>query len=132
MSRGPFIIAKLGRRRLFMLHRFAVLAEKERRLISEHTKAALAAKKAQGAMLGNQASIRHAGQVGRGPSVTRPIASQPISCPLSGAFNHRDWIGMVAIAKLLKERGVRTARGGQWHVSSVANLLARANNCFAG
>ena len=32
-------------------------------------------------------------------------------------------IGMVAIAKTLNERGVRTARGWQWHVSSVANLL---------
>ena len=41
-------------------------------------------------------------------------------------------IGMVSIAKLLNERGIRTARGGQWHVSSVANLLARANNCAAG
>jgi 2,3-bisphosphoglycerate-independent phosphoglycerate mutase len=40
-------------------------------------------------------------------------------------------IGMVAIAKLLNDRGVRTARGGQWHVLSVANLLARANNCVA-
>jgi DNA invertase Pin-like site-specific DNA recombinase len=33
----------------FMLHLYAALAEKERRLISERTKAALAAKKAQGA-----------------------------------------------------------------------------------
>ena len=39
---------------------------------------------------------------------------------------------MVAIAKTLNERGIRTARGGQWHVSSVANLMARANNCAAG
>jgi len=39
---------------------------------------------------------------------------------------------MVAIAKTLNERGVRTARGGQWHVSSVANLLARANNARWG
>jgi hypothetical protein len=31
-----------------------------------------------------------------------------------------------AIAKALNERGVRTARGGEWHDSTVRNLLARA------
>jgi hypothetical protein len=36
----------------FMLHRFAALAEKERRLISQRTKDALAFKKAQGIRLG--------------------------------------------------------------------------------
>jgi hypothetical protein len=35
-------------------------------------------------------------------------------------------IGMVAIAEQLNQRGIRTARGGAWHVSSVANVLARA------
>ena len=37
-----------------MLHLYAALAEKERRLISERTRAALAAKKQQGASLGNR------------------------------------------------------------------------------
>src|SRR5436305_14983032 len=36
------------------LHLYAALAEKERRLIAERTKAALAAKKSAGASLGNQ------------------------------------------------------------------------------
>jgi DNA invertase Pin-like site-specific DNA recombinase len=36
-----------------MLHLYAALAEKERRLISDRTKAALAAKKASGIGLGN-------------------------------------------------------------------------------
>ena len=31
------------------------------------------------------------------------------------------------IARALNERGVRTARGGQWHASSVRNLLLRAD-----
>jgi hypothetical protein len=33
---------------------------------------------------------------------------------------------MVAIAVALNDRGVRTARGGRWHVSTVRNLLARS------
>jgi Recombinase len=34
--------------------------------------------------------------------------------------------GYGAIASLLNQRGLRTARGGQWHVSTVRNLLARS------
>src|SRR4051794_33382321 len=41
------------------------LAEKERRLISERTKAALGAKRAQGVKLGNPRNIRAAGELGR-------------------------------------------------------------------
>src|ERR1700743_3942499 len=48
-QRVPFIVAELGRDAdPFMLHLYAALAEKERRLISERTKSALAARKAQG------------------------------------------------------------------------------------
>jgi DNA invertase Pin-like site-specific DNA recombinase len=50
----PFIVAELGTEAdPFMLHLYAALAEKERALISARTKAALTAKKAQGAKLGN-------------------------------------------------------------------------------
>jgi hypothetical protein len=31
-----------------------------------------------------------------------------------------------AITRSLNERKIQTARGSRWHVSSVANLLARA------
>src|SRR5438067_5543761 len=65
-QRVPFIVAELGRDAdPFMLHLYAALAEKERRLISERTKAALAAKKAQGAKLGNPSNLELAGSAGR-------------------------------------------------------------------
>ena len=45
-QRVPFIVAELGRDAdPFMLHLYAALAEKERRLIAERTKAALAARR---------------------------------------------------------------------------------------
>jgi DNA invertase Pin-like site-specific DNA recombinase len=48
-QRVPFMVAELGRDiDPFMLHLYAALAEKERRLISERTRAALAAKRASG------------------------------------------------------------------------------------
>jgi DNA invertase Pin-like site-specific DNA recombinase len=65
-QRVPFIVAELGRDAdPFMLHLYAALAEKERRLISERTKAALAVRKASGSKLGNPINIREAGDMGR-------------------------------------------------------------------
>src|SRR5271167_4330007 len=53
-ERVPFIVSELGPDvDPFVLHLYAALAEKERALISARTKAALAAKKAQGVRLGN-------------------------------------------------------------------------------
>ncbi len=57
-QRVPFIVAELGADAdPFMLHLYAALAEKERRLIAERTRAALAVKKAAGARLGNRSNL---------------------------------------------------------------------------
>src|ERR1043165_8372070 len=65
-QRVPFIVAELGRDAdPFMLHLYAALAEKERRLIAERTRAALAAKRANGAALGNPRNAAQAAEVGR-------------------------------------------------------------------
>ena len=54
VQRVEFIACELGRvADPFMLHLFAALAEKERAMISQRTKAALAALKARGVKLGN-------------------------------------------------------------------------------
>src|SRR6476660_5154880 len=53
-QRVPFIVAELGADAdPFMLHLYAALAEKERRLMSERTRAALAVRKERGTKLGN-------------------------------------------------------------------------------
>jgi DNA invertase Pin-like site-specific DNA recombinase len=65
-QRVPFIVAELGADAdPFMLHLYAALAEKERRLISERTRSALAARKAQGAKLGNRSNAAEAAALGR-------------------------------------------------------------------
>jgi DNA invertase Pin-like site-specific DNA recombinase len=58
-QRVPFIVSELGADAdPFMLHLYAALAEKERRLISERTKAALGARKQFGTRLGNRTNAR--------------------------------------------------------------------------
>jgi DNA invertase Pin-like site-specific DNA recombinase len=65
-QRVPFIVAELGADAdPFMLHLYAALAEKERRLISERTRSALAQRKAQGARLGNPSNAAEAAARGR-------------------------------------------------------------------
>ena len=69
-KRVPFIVTDLGADAdPFMLHLYAALAEKERRLISERTRAALAARKATGATLGNRTNAADAAARGRGVSI---------------------------------------------------------------
>jgi DNA invertase Pin-like site-specific DNA recombinase len=129
-QRVPFIVAELGRDAdPFMLHLFAALAEKERRLISERTRAALQAKKASGARLGNPANLQEAGSLGRTAqraSADRFVANvlpQLVSVQRNGATS------LAEIAAALNERGVQSPKRGKWHRSAVRNLLARAKSC---
>src|SRR5437762_520443 len=65
-QRVPFIVAELWTDAdPFMLHLYAALAEKERRLIAERTRSALAARKAQGAKLGNRCNASETAALGR-------------------------------------------------------------------
>ena len=80
-QRVPFIVAELGRvADPFMLHLYAALAEKERRLISERTKAALAERKVQGAKLGNRSNPAEAAAAGHRALSVEADASRPTSC----------------------------------------------------
>jgi DNA invertase Pin-like site-specific DNA recombinase len=127
-QRVPFIVAELGRDAdPFMLHLYAALAEKERRLISERTKAALAAKKANGARLGNPRNIGAAGLYGRTIQVAAADQFAARLIPVIDAIKNTGAMSLEAITCALNERGVRPARGTRWYASSVANLLSRAS-----
>jgi DNA invertase Pin-like site-specific DNA recombinase len=126
-QRVPFIVAELDRDAdPFMLHLYAALAEKERRLISERTKAALAAKKASGIKLGNPRNIAQAGELGR--SVQTATADQFVAnlVPVVRAIQNSGATTLEAITQALNQRGIRTARGTKWYASSVMNVLERA------
>lgn len=131
MAKGvPFIVADLGIDvDPFMLHLYAALAEKERRMIGERTKAALKAAKARGQRLGWGSSQRTdlasavthsvAVRMAKADAHASSVASIIASSRKAGATT------LQAIADCLNARGVATSRGGSWHPSSVRNVLAR-------
>ena len=117
-QRVPFIVAELGRDAdPFMLHLYAALAEKERRLIAERTKAALAVRKASGTRLGNPTNLLDAGVVGRAAAkATADEHARGLLPVLRTIKAEGAWtVGAVTLA--LNERKIPTPRGARWHVS---------------
>jgi DNA invertase Pin-like site-specific DNA recombinase len=126
-ERVPFIVAELGAAAdPFMLHLYAALAEKERRLIADRTRQALAARKSHGAKLGNPRNAAHAAARGRDTQRAEADAFAAKVLPIIDALRRSGIRGMVSIADALNSRGVRTMRGGRWHPSTVQNLLRRS------
>ena len=124
--RVPFLVAELGPDvDPFILHLFAALAEKERSMIAARTKAALAAAKARGVMLGGPklAEARKAASVALSALADRQAAN---ALPVIREIQRAGTKSLRRIADALNARGITTPRGGKWHASSVRNALARA------
>jgi DNA invertase Pin-like site-specific DNA recombinase len=126
VQRVPFVVAELGADAdPFMLHLYAALAEKVRRLISERTKAALASRKTTGMKLGNPTNTAEAAAKGRKISADEADRFARTVLPLIASIQRTGINSLRGVAIALNNRGVRTARGGQWQVSNVRNLLRR-------
>ncbi len=115
-ERVPFIVTELGSGiDPFLLHLYAAIAEKERRLISERTKAALAATKAKGTKLGgfNRGSLE-----AQQRAAAQAAALAPVLAELAALGPHQ-------AAVELNKRGVATSSGGKWSATQVARVRAR-------
>ena len=123
--RVPFVVAELGADvEPFMLHLHAALAERERKVISERTIAALAAAKARGQALGNPKlaearAIANANHSAGADAFADSVAPAIREAQAAGAKTLRQ------IAAALNGRGIGTARGGKWEATTVANVLRR-------
>ena len=101
------------------LQLLAVFGEHERQLISERTKAALAAAKARGTILGANGARLAAQHRREARAFALSLAAPIQAARLSGAITMR------GIASYLNEAGVRSREGGQWHPASVSRLVRR-------
>jgi len=110
-QRVPFIVAELGAEAdPFMLHIYAALAEKERGMISDRTRAALAAKKAQGATLGNRTNLGEAQAKGATANRAGADAFAANLLPVVRQIQASGASTLGAIADAMNARGIRTAR----------------------
>jgi DNA invertase Pin-like site-specific DNA recombinase len=127
--RVPFIVTELGKDvDPFLLHIYAALAEKERSLISQRTKEALAARKAKGKRLGNRKNLPQAQATGRNRASIKAAQYASNVLPIIRDIQMSGVSSYYGIAEALNARGVRTARGGRWHATTVRNLLLRQND----
>ena len=111
--RVPFIVTELGvDTDPFMLHIYAALAEKERRMISERTKAALRAAKARGVVLGGMTSKSLEYQ-----QQARERAEQ-----LRDVFAELSDLSARKAAEALNARGIPTPEGGKWYATQVIRV----------
>ena len=128
VQRVPFLVAELGTDvDPFMLHIYAALAEKERRMISERTRAALQARKKQGALLGNRTNLPEAQVKGSARVAEDALRFAENVLPIIERIKASGITSMRGIAAVLDARGVRTARGGKWKAMQVGAVIRRTD-----
>ena len=109
----------------------ALVAEAEREAISRRTKEALGAAKACCVTLGNPngaSALRRVGKGGAALQATVHANADAFAAALAPVVSEIRAAGhstLRAVAAELNARGIRTRRGGRWHVSTVGHLLER-------
>lgn len=126
-----FVAADMPEANELTIHIMAAMAQHERKAISRRTREALAAAKARGTKLGGWRERKD-------KKPRRPVDNRlgtEARRAKAKAFNES--VGqaiaelraegvesLTAIARRLNEQGVRTSRGGRWHATQVARVLA--------
>jgi DNA invertase Pin-like site-specific DNA recombinase len=122
------------------VHVLAAVAEHEREMISQRTKAALAAAKARGSWisksgrlvdrLGNPngaRALRGCGNVAATAALSASADAHAAQVrPVIEAVRGEGFSSLHAISDELNRRGILTARGGKWYATTVRNTLARS------
>jgi len=126
-QRVPFIVADLGSNPdPFMLHLWAALAEKERKLIAQRTRDALARAKANGKQLGNRTNLTEAQASGRQVQVDQAQQRAANLIPVIREIQTAGCSTLREIAAVLNRRGIQTPRGGAWTAMAVKRVIDRA------
>jgi DNA invertase Pin-like site-specific DNA recombinase len=106
----------------------AMVAEEERRMISERTKAALAAAKRRGVVLGGYRGGKLTTKARKAGSAAGKAKADARAADLADTVKELQASGSAslrAIADGLDARGIPTAKGGKWAPTQVMRLLER-------
>jgi DNA invertase Pin-like site-specific DNA recombinase len=114
-----FVAVDMPHASRFVLHIMAAVAEHERQIIGERTKAALAAAKARGVRLGVNGAVLAERHKAEAIEYARRIGPAFSAAQEAGARTVRQ------IAERLNEMGVPSRQGGQWHPANVARTVRR-------
>lgn len=104
-----------------MLHILSAFVEHEREMISERTKAALAAAKARGVKLGQNGVVLAAQNKVAADKHAQLVHKHILDAISAGCTTYQ------AIANHLTSEGVKTADGGKWHPATVRLIMIRLN-----
>ncbi|WP_050596729.1 recombinase family protein [Mesorhizobium ciceri] len=118
MEKGvQLVVAEMPHATDFQLHIFAALAQEERRLISERTKAALAQAKLRGTRLGKNGAILAEENQRRADAFARSIVER-----LPAGWER---LAYSEVARSLNAKGIATATGKRFHAQTVKAVLNR-------
>ena len=128
-----FVACDMPNAREFELHIHAALAQHERRLISDRTRAALQAARARGIKLGGfrgrhlTDGERTAGRA-KAAAARSAVVQGRRDCllPLIAGMCQADAETLRDIAEALNERGITAPAGGRWHPTQVKRIMAPA------
>ena len=110
----------------FTLHIFAALAEQEAAMISQRTKAALAAKKARGESMGTPTNLTTAARAAGTAAIIANAAEHKANVQARQIIHllAAQDLTLAAIAQKLNVSGYRTRRGCMFHAKTVLRLQA--------
>jgi DNA invertase Pin-like site-specific DNA recombinase len=124
-----FVAVDMPQANRFTVHILAAVAEHEREMITQRTKAALQVAKARGVKLGRPNLTDEARAKGRERSRhVRAQAAEARACLIQGeieAIQRGGVTSLRGIATALNERGIPAARGGRWQANQVRLVLQK-------
>ena len=128
-SKVKFVACDMPEANELIVGVMAMIAQHERKLISERTKAALAAAKRKGTKLGNPNGARalrgHGNREATAAIKAKAHSFADDVAPIIADIREGGINSYRGIAKELNARGILTARRGQWHPATVRAVMAR-------
>lgn len=127
-SKVKFVCADNPEANELTIHILAAMAQHERKMISERTKAGLAAAKARGVKLGGPKLAEHRNTDTGKATAKRSTLADSYAADMAEVVDDIKAQGtatLSGIADELNRRDIKTRRGGKWSASTVSRLLDR-------
>lgn len=117
-SNISFVVAELPNADEFQLHIYAAIAQQERKLISERTKAALAQAKKRGVKLGSY---------GKTLAKLNKVKAQKFARQFKERITQmrKEGLTLREVAQVFNEEGISSSNGSKWHATSVMRVVAQ-------